>query len=116
MVFSEGNQFFAGDFHAVLDKKMLICFNLIRNSTGNGFSDTKDTFAESFKLKLQMSVLHQSMCMFKVGLSSLRDSSLSSAKYKERVPDVSDSTQNIKTTCNARLKFTELKDLFIKRE
>ena len=37
------------------------------------------------------------------------------AKYKENVTDVSDSNQNVKTTRNSKLKFTELKDLFIKR-
>ena len=34
---------------------------------------------------------------------------------KKKVPDVSDSSQNVETTCNSKLKFTELKDLFIKR-
>ena len=36
-------------------------------------------------------------------------------KYKEKVPDVSDPNQNVETKCNSKLKFTELKDLFIKR-
>ena len=30
------------------------------------------------------------------------------AKYKEKVPDVSDPNQNLETTCNSKLKFTEL--------
>ena len=59
-----------------------------------------------------MSVLHQSMCIFKVGLSNLSDGW---AKYKEKVPDVPDPNQNVETTCNSKLKFLELKDLFIKR-
>ena len=71
MAFPEGNK--------------LIWFNLQRDGTGKGFSDIKDTFAES--LRLQMSVLHQSMCIFKTGLSSSYDCW---AKYKEKVPDVSD--------------------------
>ena len=37
------------------------------------------------------------------------------ARYKEKVPDVSDCIQNVETTCSSKLKFTELKDLFIKR-
>ena len=53
-----------------------------------------------------MSVLHQSMCIFKAGLSSLSDDWV---KYKEKVPDVLDSHQNVETTCNSKLKFTELK-------
>ena len=53
-----------------------------------------------------MSVLHQSMRIFKTGLSSLSDGW---AKYKEKVPDVSDSNQNVETTCNSKFKFAELK-------
>ena len=58
-----------------------------------------------------MSVLHQSMYIFKAGLSNLNDGW---EKYKEKVPDVSDPNQNVETTCNSKLKFTELIDLFIK--
>ena len=64
----------------------------------------KDTFAESFQL--QISVLYQSLCIFKAGLPSLSDGW---AKYIEKVPDVSNSNQNVETTCNSKLKFTELK-------
>ena len=73
-------------------------------------STIKDTLAESFQL--QLSVLHQSMCIFKASLSSLSDDW---AKYKEKVPDRSDSNQNVEATCYSKLKFIELKDLFIKR-
>ena len=37
------------------------------------------------------------------------------AKCKEKVPDVSDPNQNVETTSNSKLKFTQHKDLFIKR-
>ena len=40
-----------------------------RDGSGNGLFNIKDTFAES--LQLQMSVLHQSMCIFKADLSNL---------------------------------------------
>ena len=50
-----------------------------------------------------MSVLHQSMRIFKAGLSSSYDDW---EKYNEKVPDVSDPNQNIETTCNYKLKFT----------
>ena len=53
------------------------------------------------------------MFIFKPGLSSLNDNW---AKYKEKVSDVSDSNQNVQTTCNFKLKFIEIKDLFIKGE
>ena len=52
------------------------------------------------------------MCIFKAGLSSL---SVDWVKYKEKVPNVSDSSQNVETTCNHKLRFTELNDLFIKK-
>ena len=51
-----------------------------RDGSGNGLSNIEDTFAES--LQLQMSVLHQSMCIFKAGLSSLYGDW---TKYKENV-------------------------------
>ena len=47
-------------------KQTLIWFSLQRDGTRNRLSNIKDTFAES--LQLQMSVLHQSMCIFKAGL------------------------------------------------
>ena len=90
-------------------KQVLMWFNLQRNGTGNGLFNIKDTFAEC--LQLQMSVLHRSMCIFKAGLSSSYDCW---AKYKEKVPYVSDPNQNVDTTCNLKLKFTSLKNLFIK--
>ena len=42
-------------------KHTLIWFNLHRDETGNGLSNIKDAFAES--LQLQISVLHQSVCI-----------------------------------------------------
>ena len=77
-------------------KQTPIWFNLQRDGTGNALSNIKDTFAES--LQLQMSVLRQSMCIFKAGLSSSYDDW---AKYKEKIPNVSDPYQNVETTCNS---------------
>ena len=85
----------------------LVSFNLQGN--GTGLFNIKDTFTENFQL--QISVLHQGLCVSKAGLSSLNDGW---AKYKEKGPDVSDSNQNVKNTCNSKLMFTEFKDLFIK--
>ena len=64
-------------------KQTLLWFNLQRDGTGNGLSIIKHTFAKT--LQLQMSVLHQNMCIFKAGLLSLSDGW---AKYKEKVPAV----------------------------
>ena len=82
-------------------KEILIWFNLQRDGTENGLSNIKDTFAEI--LQLQISVLIQSMCIFKAGLSSSYDGWV---KCKEKVLDVSDPNQNVETTCNCKLKFT----------
>ena len=40
---------------------------------------------------------------------------MTKAKYKGKVPDMSDFNQNVETTCNSKLNFIELEDLFIKR-
>ena len=101
MVFPKGNKLFVGVLVLIWMKETLIWFILHRDGTGNGLSSTKDIFAES--LQLQMSVLHQSMCIFKALKSSSYDGWI---KYKEKVPDVSDPNQNVKTTCNSKLKFT----------
>ena len=82
-------------------KQTLILFYLQRDGTSNGFSNVKDTFAENFQL--QISVLHRSMRILKAGLSSSYDGW---AKYKEKVPVVSDSNHNVERTCNSKLKFT----------
>ena len=68
MAFSEGNQLFAGDFCANMDEMNADMVHCTRNGTENEFYNNKDTFAEY--LLLQMSVLHQSKCIFKAGLSS----------------------------------------------
>ena len=69
---------------------MLMCFSLQKNETGNGLSNIKDTFAIVFQL--QISVLHQGMCIFNATFSNLSDSC---TEYKEKIHDVSDPNQNI---------------------
>ena len=78
-------------------KQTLIWLNLQRDGTGNGLSNIKDTFSE--RLQLEILVLHKSMCIYKPGLSSSYDGW---TKYKEKVPDVSDSNQHVETTCNSQ--------------
>ena len=51
------------------------------------------------------------MCISKVGLASLRHVWV---EYKNKVPDVSDSNQNIGASCNTKLNLPEIKDLCIK--
>ena len=79
----------------------LIWFNLQRDGTKDGLYNIKDIFVEIFQRKIL--VLHQSMCIFKAVLSSLYGGW---AKYKEKVPDVSDPNQNVETKCNSKIKFT----------
>ena len=79
-------------------KKSLKCFKSQRNGTENRSSNNKDTSKEKFQL--QMTVLHQSMCI-KVDPSSLRHVL---AEYKDKERDVSDSHQNIRKLCNSKLK------------
>ena len=69
MAFSEGNKLFAGGFRANLDETNTdVWFNLQRAGTVNGLYNINGTFARKI-LQLKMSVLHQSMCIFKSGLS-----------------------------------------------
>ena len=48
------------------------------------------------------------MCILKAGFSNLNDGW---PKYKEKIPAVTDFNQNVKTTCNPRLKLAELKNI-----
>ena len=66
--------------------------------------------ASNFRYKILTNQKHELVvsncrwnCMFKAGFSRLSNGW---AKYKEKVPDVSDSKQNVETRCNSKLKFT----------
>ena len=72
-------------------KQTLIWLNLQRDGTGNGLSNVN---------------LHQSLRIFKAGLPSSNVMMCGWAKYKEKVPNVSDPNQNVETTYNSKLKFT----------
>ena len=61
------------------------------NRTGNGLSSISDIFAES--LQLQTSVLHQSVCILKTGLSISYDGW---TKYEVKVPDMLDTNQTVR--------------------
>ena len=69
IVFPKGNKLFAGDLRANLDETNAGMVQFTKRGTGNGLPNIKDTFAES--LQQQMSVLHESMCIFKAGLSDV---------------------------------------------
>ena len=64
MPFAEGISCLQVIFVLIWLKKTLIWFKLQRDETGNGLSNIRDTFAEC--LQLQMSVLHQSICIFRL--------------------------------------------------
>ena len=59
-----------------------------------------------------MSVLHQSMCIFKAGLPSSNDGW---GKYKEKVPDVSGPNQKCSNIMQFPTQVYIAKDLFISR-
>ena len=71
MAFPEGNKLFVGDLRANQDETNAGMVQFTRDGSGDGLSSTKHAFAES--LQLQMSVLHQSICIFKALKSSLFD-------------------------------------------
>ena len=52
-------------------------------------------------IQLQISVLKQRLCIFKANLSSLSDGW---AKYKQKVPDMSDDNKDLEAICNCKLK------------
>ena len=83
-----------------------MCFKLQRNVTENWQSRRKDTFTE--RLSLQMTVLHKSILISKAGLWLVWE------KFKDTVRDISDSNQDIKTSCMSKLKLSEVKYLYIK--
>ena len=68
MAFPEGNKLLAGDLRANLDETNADIVQFTKRWNWKGLPNTKDTFAEC--LQLQISVLHQSMCIFRAGLSS----------------------------------------------
>ena len=91
-------------------KQGLVWINLQIDGTRNGLSNIKETLQKicCYKCQFCTKVCDSS----KAGLSSSCDGW---AKCKEKVPDISDPNQNVETTRNSKLKFTELKDLFIRR-
>ena len=101
----KGISYFQVIFMLFWMKWTLVCFDLQGDGTGNGLPNIKDAFAESFEL--QLSVLYQSICIFKAGLSSLSDDW---AKYKEKLPDVSDSNHVLKQDA---ISISSLQDLKI---
>ena len=95
-------------------KQTLIWYNLQRDGTGNGFSSIKDTFAE--RLQLQISVLHQSMCMNKssrhfsqvhmMAWQNIKKNYLKNEESCKRVFQKRVFEKNVKTTFNSKLKLT----------
>ena len=90
IAFPEGNKLFVVDFVLIWMKKTLKWFKLQRDGTRNGFSNTKESFAES--LPLQLSDLHQRMSIFQ----SSRPVSLIHMMAGE----------NIKKKCQIRIKMS----------
>ena len=100
IAFSDGNRLFAGDFCANLDET-----NSIYKEMELEMDFLTSRILLQKALELQMSTI---VCASRLaGLSSGQN-------IKKKDLDTSYSNQNVETTCNSKLKFTELKDLFIK--
>ena len=69
MVFSEGNQLFAGNFLANLDETNADMVQFTKRWNWKWISNIKDTFPQN--LQLQMSVLHESLCFIKADCADL---------------------------------------------
>ena len=80
-----------------------------RNEAEIGSSNVKDLSKETFQL--QIPVLHQNKYIYKAGSLSLIQVW---AEYNYKVSDVSDSQQNIETSCNSKLKVPNLKICVLK--
>ena len=105
---------FAGNFVLTYLKQRMIWFNLQWDETRNRLSNIKDTFAENIcqVTNVISATKYQHLPRLVSQIHMMLDGW---AKCKEEVRDVSDSSPNVETTFNSKLKFTKLKDLFIKR-
>ena len=86
-------------------KQRLIWFNLQRDGTRNGLSNIKETFAEKLQLKMSVLCTKVQALILEHSVSQVHMMA-GQNKCKEKVTDVSDSNQNVETTCNSKLKFT----------
>ena len=99
-------------------KQTLILFKLQRNGNGNELLNIKDSFAKC--LQLQMS-FHKGMHLqkyTKVCASSRLVSQVSHTIAEQNIKEkylYVNPNQNVDTTCNSKLNFTQHKDLFINR-
>lgn len=75
----------------------------------NGLSNIKDTSTESFRL--QILVLYQSICIWKIDLSSLGNAR---AEYKDKVLDVSDSIKMLEHYVIPNFNSQDLKTCVLK--
>lgn len=75
----------------------------------NGLSNIKDTSTESFRL--QILVLYQSICIWKIDLSSLGNAQ---AEYKDKVLDVSDSIKMLEHYVIPNFNSQDLKTCVLK--
>ena len=103
------DQLLEGDLHVILDKIEADILQITKNGIENDSPNIKHPSTERFQLK--MTVLYHSMCISKVGHSSLRHIR---AEYKDKKPDISDFHRNIGVSCNTKLKLPKFEDLCIK--
>ena len=102
VAFSEGNKLFAGDFRANLDERSDYLVQFTKRWNWKWIVQHQGYFCRKFAAT---NVSSASNCMHLQGWSLKSSSYDSWAKYKEKVPDVSDPNQNVETTYNSKLKF-----------
>lgn len=93
MAYTKGDHVLEGNFHAILDKIEGGMLQITKKGNKNGSSNIKDPSTERFKL--QMPVLHQSMCISNAGPSNL--SHVSDSNRNIGISSPNSSYPNLKT-------------------
>ena len=101
MAFPKENKLFAGDFRANLDETNADMVQFTQRWNWKWIVQHQGYFYRKF------AATNVSSTPKYVHLQALKSSSYDCwVIYKEKIPDVSDPNQNIKTTCNSKLKLT----------
>ena len=108
MVCSEGDQLLGADFHAVLGKVEADMLQITKEWNWEWIIEEKGYFYKKIAASNDGSARkYLNVQGWSLNFTHIR------AKFKDKVLDVSDSNQNIKT-CKSKLKLSEFKPLYIK--
>ena len=90
-------------------KQRLIWFNLQRDGTRNGLSNIKETCRKFATINVSSAPKYEHLPRLVSQVHNMAGQNV------KKVPDESDLNLNVETKCNSKLKFPQLKDLFMKR-